>query len=165
MMGETAGRFVPGSVPNPNGKKPGTRNRATTLLDQMAERGGKAVLAAVLEAAKSGDTAAANLVLARIWPPRRGRPLRFELPDLAQPGGAPAALAAIARSTAEGAFSPEEAGEIVKVVESYQRATDVAELLNRIERLEAAIAATARFTVYSVDATGATIRPNGSASG
>ena len=52
------GRFTASG--NPLGKKPGTRSKATALLDQMAERGGKAVLEAVLEAAKGGDTAAAN---------------------------------------------------------------------------------------------------------
>lgn len=158
--GREQGRFVAGESGNPAGKLRGTRNRATALLDQMAERGAKAVLKAVLKAAKDGDVAAAGVVLSRIWPPRRGRPIRFDLPDLAQPAGAPAALAAIARLTADGVISCEEAGEIAKVVETHMRATDVVELMHRIERLEAQHAADAAVSESTRAAVGA-IRVNG----
>ena len=159
---DLAGRFVKGgAAPNPAGKLPGTRNRATALLDRMAEQGAKAVLEAVLTAAKGGDIAAAALILSRIWTPRRGRPIRLDLPDLAQPGGAAAALAAIAKQAAAGIISCDEAGEISKVVEAHMRATDVVELVHCIERLEAALAAATAVSANSGHPFGAAHSVNG----
>jgi hypothetical protein len=161
---DTAGRFAPGSRANPRGKPVGARNRATILLDKLAERSAREVLQAVLTAAQAGDISAATLVLSRVWPPRRGRPIQIELPDLMQPNGAPMALAAIIKLTTNGAISPEEAGDVAKVIEAHQRATDMVELLHRIERLEATIAIAA-----GLDHAGATLgtarRHNGSAAG
>jgi hypothetical protein len=155
------GRFAAGSSGNPRGKPAGARGKATQLLDQMAERGGKAVLQAVLKEAQEGNIAAASLVLMRIWPMRRGRPIQFDLPDLAEPGGALMALAAIARSAAAGVISVEEAAEIAKVAEAHQRATDLAELIRRIERLEVALAAATGRPGHASVAPGTPVRVNG----
>ena len=101
--------------------------------------------------------------LSRVWPARKGRPIQFDVPDLAQPGGAPAALAAIARLTADGVISCEEAGEIAKVAETYMRATDMIELVHRIELLEAAIAAATGQPGRTNNALGAATRRVGGA--
>lgn len=147
MAPEISGRDVAGQFTAGHksfGSKPmGARNRATQLLDRAAERGAEAVLRAVLKAAKKGDIDAARLLLSRVWPARKGRPIRLDLPSLGDPGGAAAALAAIARQAAEGIISCEEAGEIAKVVEAHMRATDMLDLVRRLERLEAAYAAAA----------------------
>ncbi len=155
---DKGGRFTPGHGFNPVGKRYGTRNKASQLLDRMAERGACDVMTAVMTAAKNGDVSAATLLLSRIWPPRKGRPIRFELPDLLQPGDAPAALAEIARLTASGVVSPEEGAEVSRVVETFMRATDMTELLRRIERLEEAIATAAGSHERPGAATGATVR-------
>ena len=113
-----------------------------------------------MKAARGGDVSAAALLLSRVWPARKGRPVAIDLPDLAQPGGAPAALAAVARLTAEGIISCEEAGEIAKVIETHMRATDMVELIRRIEKLEAQHAADAVLSKQSRAAFG-TARVNG----
>jgi hypothetical protein len=61
--GNTAGR----------GRPEGSRNKATLLLDRLADDEAEAIQRQVIEAAKGGDLKAAELILARIWPPRRGR--------------------------------------------------------------------------------------------
>jgi uncharacterized protein DUF5681 len=113
---DQAGRFMAGTTPNPTGKPRGTRNRATALLDRMAEKGAGEVLKAVLTAAQGGDVSAATLLLSRVWPARRGRAIVFDLPDLTGPGGAAAALAALAQQTAAGALSPEEGAAAARLV-------------------------------------------------
>ena len=45
----------------------------------MAEGEAEAVLASVLAAAKGGDMGAARVLLDRVWPVRRGRPVRHLL--------------------------------------------------------------------------------------
>ena len=45
------------------------------LLDQRADADGEEILRETLEDAKSGDPNARKLVLDRIWPVRKGRPV------------------------------------------------------------------------------------------
>ena len=51
----------------------------------MAEDG-DAVVKSVVAKAKEGDMQAARLVLDRILPPRKGRPVQLDLPTLESPG-------------------------------------------------------------------------------
>ena len=91
---------------------------------------------------------------------------QFDLPDLMQPGAAPVALAAIARSAAEGTLSAEEAVEIGKVIEAYTRATDVVALTHRIEQLEAILVTASAILPHQPSAAiGAAVRRNGTAAG
>jgi hypothetical protein len=48
----------------------------------MADHAAQAVVKAVVAAAKDGDMTAARLVLDRIAPPCRGRPVRLNLPPI-----------------------------------------------------------------------------------
>ena len=48
----------------------------------MAEGKAQAVLQQVLTAALAGDLRAAELILTRVWAPRKGRPLRLDLPRI-----------------------------------------------------------------------------------
>jgi hypothetical protein len=160
---DLVGRFAPGSHGNSAGKKPGTRNRVTTLLDRMAEKGATAVMEAVLTAAQKGDVSAATLLLTRLWPARKGRPIRLDLPALDAPGGALAALATITRMVADGEISCEEGASIASIVESHQKTADGAELLRRIERLEAALATATILPGHTANTAGEARRGNGSA--
>ena len=135
---DQAGRFMAGTTPNPTGKPRGTRNRATALLDRMAEKGAGEVLKAVLIAAQGGDVSAATLLLSRVWPARRGRAIVFDLPDLTAPGGAAAALAALAQQTAAVDYPRRKAPpRRALIVELHQGDRTRPKLIRRIERLEA----------------------------
>ena len=79
--GNTAGR----------GRPEGSRNKATLLFDELADDEAETIQQQVIAAAKGGDLKAAELVLARIWSPRRGRPIRLELPLLRSPRTYPTA--------------------------------------------------------------------------
>ena len=57
--------FEPGGPGGP-GRPQGSRNAASLLLDKLAEGDGEATLKQVIEAAKSGDMRAAEIILARI---------------------------------------------------------------------------------------------------
>jgi hypothetical protein len=59
--------FEPGGPGGP-GRPQGSRNAATLVLDKIADDAGEAILEKMVEAAKSGDMRAAELVLQRIWP-------------------------------------------------------------------------------------------------
>ena len=73
----TRGRpFEPGNAGGP-GRPEGSRNKATIILDALADGEAEAVLRKVIEAAMSGDLKAAEIVLSRVWPPRKGRGIRI----------------------------------------------------------------------------------------
>jgi hypothetical protein len=63
--GQRGTQFQPGHPGGP-GRPQGSRNKATLALDQIADDAGKAILEMMVEAAKSGDMRAAELVLQRI---------------------------------------------------------------------------------------------------
>jgi len=68
----------------------------------------EAVVRAVIEAAKGGDMTAAKIILDRIAPPCRGRPVRLDLPPVSA-ADLVKALAAVADAMACGVLSAEEA--------------------------------------------------------
>src|SRR5580704_3295017 len=75
------GLFEPGGPGGP-GRPAGSRNKATLALDKIADDAGEDILNKMVEAAKGGDMRAADLVLSRIWPVRKGRPISLELPKI-----------------------------------------------------------------------------------
>ncbi len=126
---------------NPKGPGTGSRNRASLFLDRMAEGEADAVLASVLSAAKAGDMAAAKLLLDRVWPQRRGRPVHLDLPWMEMPADLAAALGAVASAVARGDISPEEGSAVAAVLEAQRRATEAQELEQRLAALEASVRA------------------------
>ncbi len=127
-----------GTSGNPKGPGTGSRNRASLLLDRMAEGEAEAVLQSVLTAAKAGDMGAAKVLLDRIWPARKGRPVRLDLPEMRTPADLAAALGAVAGAVARAELSPEEGAAVAAVLETQRRAIETAQLEQRIAALEAA---------------------------
>src|SRR4051794_31872211 len=70
--------FEPG---NP-GRPPGARHKATLAIEALLEGEAEAIGRKCVDLALGGDTLALRLVLERIAPVRRGRPVCFALPPL-----------------------------------------------------------------------------------
>jgi hypothetical protein len=70
--------FQPGQSGNPAGKKPGTKNRKTILLQEL-EKDGSALAAAIKTAALAGDASAMSLWLTRLEPALRSRGKTVEI--------------------------------------------------------------------------------------
>ncbi len=132
------GRFPPGQSGNPAGKLPGTRNAALVALDAIGTDNAREVMQAVVDAARGGDMRAAEILLSRLWPQRKGRPVALDLPALNTAADVSAAMAATVAAMAEGTISPEEAGTVATVLETQRRAIETLELEARIIALEAA---------------------------
>jgi len=108
------------------------------VAERMMEAECEPVVRAVLDAARAGDMAAARLVMERIAPLRRGRPVVFPLPPIASASDLPGAMAAVVAAVADGTLSPDEAASIAQVLEVSRRAVETTQLEARITRLEAA---------------------------
>jgi hypothetical protein len=107
------------------------------MLDRLAEADAKAVLQKQLEKAKEGDAKAAEMILSRVWPARKGRAINLNLPPLEKPADIVAALGAVADAVAVGQISPDEAQAVAAVLETKRRAIETTDLEKRIETLEA----------------------------
>ena len=89
------------------------------------------------ERAKGGDIEAIKLVLAHVWPVRRGRPVQLDLPSVTGPKGAVAAGEAVLAAVAAGEVTPEEAAAVGRLIEAHVRAIEVHEIEVRLTALEA----------------------------
>ncbi len=135
---QAAGRFRKGESGNPAGRPPGSRNRVLMALDRIGAEGAEAVLRKTVEAATRGDMRAAELLLSRLWPARRGRPVLLpDLPGIERPADMVRALGAVAEAVAGGVITPEEGAAVTSVLEAQRRAIETADLAQRIEALEA----------------------------
>lgn len=129
--------FKPGNPGGP-GRSVGSRNTATLILDAMADGEAETVLRQVLNAAKSGDLKAADIILSRIWPAKKGRPVRLDLPAIKTPTDILAALAAVVDATGKGEITTDEAAAVAGVLELKRRAIETVDIESRLSRLESA---------------------------
>ena len=102
----------------------------------MASAQAEAVLQQVLTAALAGDLRAAEVILARVWAPRKGRPLRIDLPRVASADDLLRASEAIVAAVGEGALTPEEAKDLASVLEVHRAAIATLDLEARLAKLE-----------------------------
>jgi hypothetical protein len=129
-------RFVKGESGNPRGRVPGSRNRVTILAESIMEAGAEQITNAVVSAAAGGDMTAARIVLDRIAPPRRGRPVEFPLCKIETAGDVVAALGSIAAAMTDGTLTPDEAQAVAAVIELKRRAIETVEFERRLAALE-----------------------------
>jgi hypothetical protein len=94
------------------------------------------VVQAVLDAARGGHMTAARLILDRISPVRRGRPVYLELPPVKTAAEISAAMAALTMAMASGDVTPEEAATAASVFELQRKALETEELELRLQALE-----------------------------
>jgi hypothetical protein len=128
--------WKPGQSGNPAGKPRGTRNKATEMVLKLMAGGAEEITLAVIEAARGGDLAAARLVIDRLAPPMRERPVSLVLPDTATAEGVSKAQQAILQAVAGGDLTPSEGHTLSGIVEAHRRALETEELAARIEALE-----------------------------
>jgi len=132
--------FEPG---NP-GRPKGARNKATLAAEALLDGEAETLTRKLIELANGGDLTALRLCMERIVPPRKDRPVSFELPPILKMSDCVAALAAIAEAVGCGDLTPIEAAELSKVVDAYTRAVEATEIMERLGRLEKAQEAKAK---------------------
>ena len=128
--------FKPGQSGNAKGKPPGARHAALLALDAIGRDAGKDIMQAVVTAAKAGDMRAADILLRRLWPERKGRPVLLDLPAITVPGDIVGALGAITGAVSAGELSPDEGAAVAGILETQRRAIETVELERRLAVLE-----------------------------
>ncbi|WP_291981776.1 DUF5681 domain-containing protein [Candidatus Accumulibacter sp. ACC005] len=128
--------WKPGQSGNPKGRPAGSRNRVTLVALAAMEEGAAAIAKKIVEMARQGDISAARLVLERLVPPAKERPIFVTLPDTSSADGVAQAQAAILQAVAAGDILPGEAATLAGIVEARRKAVETQELEARISALE-----------------------------
>lgn len=139
-MAETQKNLRPGWKPgqsgNPAGKRKGTRNRATLLAIAVMEKDVKAISKVITAAALGGNLHAARMVLDRLVPPARERPVSIELPDTSTAEGIAQAQLVILEAVGKGNLAPSEAATLSGIVDARRKALETQEFEVRLAALE-----------------------------
>ncbi len=130
-------KFEKGQSGNPKGRPKGARNRLATAVDELMQADATKIVEVALDKAKSGDAAFVRMVLDRIIPPVKDRPVTFDLPGIDSAQDAAVAAGAVLRAVADGDLTPIEAAEVSKIVSTYVTALEASDLEQRIAKLEA----------------------------
>ncbi len=128
--------FEKGKVTNPRGRPVGSRNKASLLLDKIMVQGAQEIVETVIACAKAGDMAAARLILERLVPPVKERPIAIELPPVEGTQGIVNAMAVVINDLCAGRLLPGEATVIMHMLEARRKAFETVELEARIKSLE-----------------------------
>lgn len=140
---DDAGRFKAGQSGNPEGKRPGTRHKATQAA--LALLGGEAeeLTRKCIELAKGGDVQALRLCLERLCPVRREAPISLDLPELADVADLPKIMGAVLAAVARGDITPSEGERIAGLIGGFGKAYELADFEQRLQTLEKALEAKA----------------------
>jgi len=125
---DSSGRFLPGHSGNPEGKAPGTRNRATILRAALDDGEEMLVARGVIDKAKAGDGVSARFLLGLLYPRPRGRAITLDLPVDMSAGDTVAAFNATLLAMAAGEITPDEALTITRVFDGRLTALKAWEL-------------------------------------
>jgi hypothetical protein len=128
--------FKKGKSGNPAGRPVGARHRTTVAMEQLLDGEADTIVRKAIEMAKGGDGLALRLCLDRIIPPRKDRPIFFEVPAITTAADALKAIGAVVEAVAEGKITPTEAAELSKLIDGYVRSLEATELERRISDLE-----------------------------
>ena len=128
--------FKKGQSGNPAGKRPGTRHKATLEALELLEGDLKAITKVCIEKAKGGDLLACKLILDKLIPNRRERPVNLKVPKVETAAEIPKALGAILEAVAQGTLTPGEGQSLAAMLEAYRKGLEMADLEARVAALE-----------------------------
>ena len=124
--------FQPG---NP-GRPPGSKNKTTRILEELAEGQAEQLVQKMLELALAGDVSCLRMALERLWSPRKGHPVELDIPPLKTSTDVLNGIISLRNAIAEGRLTPDEASALSLVAERSMGVIGQHEILQRIEALE-----------------------------
>lgn len=129
--------FQKGQSGNPSGRPLGARNQRTVALEELLDGEIEAITRRAIEAAKAGDIAAIRLVMDRVLPPARSRPILIDLPMVTDAASVSSAQSEILKAVALGDLRLDEAESLSGLLEARRKSLETVELEDRIKQLEA----------------------------
>jgi hypothetical protein len=128
--------FQKGESGNPNGRKEGSRNKATLIAQALLDGEAEALTRKVIDQALEGDTVCLRVCLERLVPPRKDAPVNISLPKVASACDLPKATGVLLQAVAKGKLTPGEAHTLASILEAHRKTLEIADLESRIAALE-----------------------------
>jgi hypothetical protein len=129
------GRFAAGNAGRPSGSK----NRTTAIARALLLEEGAELVTKGIALAKAGDVQMLKFFLDRLLP--KERLIQLDLPDLDFADDAIDAMAAVSGAITNGQITTSEGTALAGMICGYSRVHEVAELSQRIDKLEASLKA------------------------
>jgi len=95
-------QFRKGQSGNPAGRPPGSRNRATSMVQNLLEGAAENIAKRAAQLAQEGNVAAIRICMNRLSPVGQHNPVAFELPPIHSPQDCLRATSAILTGIASG---------------------------------------------------------------
>ena len=130
------GRYKKGESGNLGGRPTGSRNRSTLAILALMEGESEAITRVAIAAALAGDMQAIKLVLDRLIPAAKERPITLALPDTSTAEGVSHAQQAILQAVASGEIAPGVGSILTSITENHRRSIATIEHEIRISTLE-----------------------------
>ena len=99
-------QFRKGQSGNPAGRPPGSRNRATSMVQNLLEGAAENIAKRAAQLAEQGNVAAIRICMNRLSPVGQHNPVAFELPPIHSPQDCLRATSAILTGIASGDIAP-----------------------------------------------------------
>ena len=132
------GRFARGNPGGPG--RPRACERAAAL-DLLAAEAGADLIEVALSEAKKGNLRAVEMLLDRIWPVRRGRPVEVDVPPIRTIPDLVPAGAAVTGAVLSGELTPEEGSAAARVLVAHQKMIETVDLEQRLDKLQTEVEA------------------------
>jgi Family of unknown function (DUF5681) len=130
------GRFKKGKSGNPKGKPKGARHKVSMLAELLFETDVEGVCRQVVNQAKEGNMQAAKIILDRLLPPKKDRPIHFKLPMIYNATDAVTASRLICHAVGNGELTPLEGESLSKMVENHVKNIELFDFGLRLEAIE-----------------------------
>ena len=127
------GRFAKGNPGGPG--RPRAADRITAY-DQRAAESAPEVIDVLVVAAKAGDLKAIDMLLSRVWPMRRGQPVRIDAPEIRETADVLPASAALTSAVFAGDLTPQEGAAAASVLSTHQEAIVILDHDRRLKAIE-----------------------------
>lgn len=136
-MSENVGnRFQPGQSGNPAGRRSGSRNKTSLLVERLLDDEAEAIVRKAIEKAKEGDGPVLRAVLERLAPGRKDAPIAFDLPPIETAADAKKASTAVLSAVAAGDITPDEGGRVMALLVSHKTIVEATDFEERLAALE-----------------------------
>jgi hypothetical protein len=122
---DPSGRFAKGRSGNPAGRPRGIRNPRARQIARLRWNPEQGSVRYAIDCARDGHRLAIQLCLGYLIPPRRSRPIAFDLPPIRDAADLLPTLGAILEAAAAGEIAPSEAVRLARRVEAMARTAGI----------------------------------------